>query len=187
MENVVATEIPITLKLPFLGLRRCGLFTKNALKRYFIMTLSAFCLGNLFIIAMVQFTNIKKGVVDVVRNLEGIFSFVQILGKISVTTYYINDFTRLMELTKLFWRPNMCNQRTETNLNSMYRTIFQLQKLFLLVLFMAGSLLMLVPLLERIPALGIWTLEGHETLYDFVIVQQLIMIPCSGVFLWSLD
>ncbi|KAF2893134.1 hypothetical protein ILUMI_13040 [Ignelater luminosus] len=77
MKNPVVIEIPITLKLPFLGLRKCGLFTKNVLKRHFIMAISAFGLSNLIIIAIVQFMNIEKGVADVVRNLEGIFSYVQ--------------------------------------------------------------------------------------------------------------
>lgn len=87
MENAnlaaVDTEIPITLRLPFLGLRKCGMFATNVLKRYFLMTLATLCWGNLILISMVQFINIKKdAVVAFARNLEALASFVQVRNNI---------------------------------------------------------------------------------------------------------
>ncbi|KAF2887528.1 hypothetical protein ILUMI_18645 [Ignelater luminosus] len=131
--------------------------------------------------------NIERGAADFVRNLEGVFAYAQQLGKVSVTIYYFNDLKRLLETTKLFWKPNMCNQRTETTLNSMYSKILQLQKFFLMTIAVTAVPLMLVLLLEKVPAIGIWTLKGHDTLYHFVIAEQIIYMPYVGVLVWAFE
>ncbi|KAF2891733.1 hypothetical protein ILUMI_14440, partial [Ignelater luminosus] len=46
---------------------------------------------------------------------------------------------------------------------------------------------MLVLLLEKVPALGIWTLKGHDTLYHFVIAEQIIYVPCAAALIWSFE
>ncbi|KAF2897277.1 hypothetical protein ILUMI_08898 [Ignelater luminosus] len=46
---------------------------------------------------------------------------------------------------------------------------------------------MLVPILEKVPAIGIWNLKGHDTLYHFVTAEQIIYIPCTGILLWSFE
>ncbi|KAF2892631.1 hypothetical protein ILUMI_13541, partial [Ignelater luminosus] len=34
---------------------------------------------------------------------------------------------------------------------------------------------------------GIWTMEGHEKLYLFVMIEQYSVTPFAAVFIWSLD
>ncbi|KAF2885958.1 hypothetical protein ILUMI_20216 [Ignelater luminosus] len=136
---------------------------------------------------MVQFINIEKDVSEFVRNLEEIFCFVQVLGKIAVVTFRSYDFMRLVENTKEFWSFNKCNQQTKAEMNSIQLFIIRLQKIFAWTFLIAGLLVMGVPLLERTHAVGIWTLEGHEMLYNYVMVGQPIVIPFSGIMVGALD
>ncbi|KAF2886507.1 hypothetical protein ILUMI_19666 [Ignelater luminosus] len=56
------------------------------------------------------------------------------------------------------------------------------------VSYQLGALFMiLAPLLEKPLPMGIWTLEGDDKLHHFVMTEQLIITPCSGLPLWTLD
>ncbi|KAF2896702.1 hypothetical protein ILUMI_09474 [Ignelater luminosus] len=191
MDNInppaVSTEIPITLKIPFLSLRKVGLFSDNVFKRWFPITMCVLVTSYLMTISMAQFIKIEKDIFEIVRNLEPIFAFSQITGKMCVATYRITDFVRLREMMKLFWSPSLCNERTRAKLNSAYFVTFHLQRLFLLLYLIASCLMILSPLLAEGPPTGIWTLEGHEMLYQLMVVGQVVAIPCTGLFTSCFD
>ncbi|KAF2895905.1 hypothetical protein ILUMI_10270 [Ignelater luminosus] len=136
---------------------------------------------------MVQYLNIKKDVSDFVRNFEEISAFMEVLGKAWFLTYHKNDFLRLFEITKLFWNPSRCSQQAATKLFQIYKLIYRLQTTYAVCLFLGIMCTALAPLLEKTLPVGIWTLEGYNNLYYFVMAGQLIVIPCSGLLLWILD
>ncbi|KAF2886180.1 hypothetical protein ILUMI_19990, partial [Ignelater luminosus] len=47
--------------------------------------------------------------------------------------------------------------------------------------------LVIFPLLQKTMPTGVWTMEGHERLYHFVLIEQNIVIPFCGMFVWCLD
>ncbi|KAF2886700.1 hypothetical protein ILUMI_19473 [Ignelater luminosus] len=183
----VINELPETLRLPFMVWYKCGLFSRNKLKYYIPMTVFALCLASLVIIAMAQYPYIENDVSDFVRNLEEISAFIEVLGKVLVVTYRINDFVKLIEITKLFWNFSKCNEETAMKLSKIYRLIVRLQKVYLLFILMGGVPLMITPIIEKVPPLGVWTFNGHDRLAFFVTAEQLIVILCAGMLLWSLD
>ncbi|KAF2886786.1 hypothetical protein ILUMI_19387, partial [Ignelater luminosus] len=61
------------------------------------------------------------------------------------------------------------------------------QKVYLLLLLIEAVPLMIAPIIEKVPPLGVWTLKGHDKLTSFVIAEQVIAIFCAGILLWSLD
>ncbi|KAF2895545.1 hypothetical protein ILUMI_10632, partial [Ignelater luminosus] len=186
VDQVIA-EIPQTVKLPFLGLRKFGFFTTSKVKAYISMSILVLLQVNLVVIAMLQFINIKKDISDIVRNMEAIFAFSLLLLRMIIVTYRSEGLTKLIQTTKLFWDSNKCNQQTEREIISIRRFIFQLQRLLLLAVLLGVSLVMIYPLWQKIMPTGIWTMEGHEKLYNFVIIVEYIVIPCCGIFVWCLD
>ncbi|KAF2887257.1 hypothetical protein ILUMI_18916 [Ignelater luminosus] len=187
MDQVLVAEIPESVRLPFLGLRRLGLFSTNKFKAYTPMTLWFLILGNLIPIAMLQFINGKLGISDIVRNLEEILSFTLILLRMVIVTYRNEDFTRLIQTIKLFWDPSRCDQQTKMELISIRGLTSQLQRLLLVTLSLCLVFVVIFPVLQKTTPTGIWTMEGHEKLYRFVIIEQTIIVPCSAFFLSSLD
>ncbi|KAF2902785.1 hypothetical protein ILUMI_03401 [Ignelater luminosus] len=169
MDNVsidqIIKEIPATLRLPFTVPYK----------------------SNLVIIAIVQYFNITNDVSDSVRNLEEISAFIEILGKVWFLTYYMDDMLRLIQITKLFWNPNRCSQQIATKLSQIYNLIYRLQTTYALFMLVGAVFMILAPLLEKTLPMGIWTLEGHDKLHHFVMTEQLIIMPCSGILLWTLD
>ncbi|KAF2892331.1 hypothetical protein ILUMI_13843 [Ignelater luminosus] len=43
------------------------------------------------------------------------------------------------------------------------------------------------PLLQNELPTGVWTMEGHERLYHFVIIEEYIVLPCCGMLFWCID
>ncbi|KAF2900506.1 hypothetical protein ILUMI_05680, partial [Ignelater luminosus] len=48
-------------------------------------------------------------------------------------------------------------------------------------------ILVLFPILQNTTPLGIWTMEEHEKLFRFVMVEQSIILPFCTLFIYSLD
>ncbi|KAF2892566.1 hypothetical protein ILUMI_13607 [Ignelater luminosus] len=187
MDQVLIAEIPESVRLPFLSLRKLGLFSTNKCKTYIPMSMLVLTLGNLVVIAMVQFLNVKRDISDIVRNLEEILSFSLTVVRMVIVTYRNEDFTRLIQMVKLFWDPSKCDQQTKMELISIRRFTSQLQKLFFLTALIGVVLVVISPLLQNTTPTGIWTMEGHEKLYRFVMIGQTVVIPFAAYFLCSLD
>ncbi|KAF2892284.1 hypothetical protein ILUMI_13890 [Ignelater luminosus] len=104
-----------------------------------------------------------------------------------VVTYRNEDFTRLVQMTKLFWDPSKCDQQIKMELTLIRRFTYQLQRLLLLAIIIAVVFVVVFPLLQNTAPTGIWTMEGHEKLYRCVMIGQVIVLPVSGLFICSLD
>ncbi|KAF2892600.1 hypothetical protein ILUMI_13576 [Ignelater luminosus] len=104
-----------------------------------------------------------------------------------IVTYRKEDFTRLIETIKLFWDPSRCDQQTEMELILIRRFISQLQRLLLFTSLVGLVLVIILPVLQYTAPTGIWTMEGHERLYRFVIIEQTSIIPFCTLFVYALD
>ncbi|KAF2887482.1 hypothetical protein ILUMI_18691 [Ignelater luminosus] len=104
-----------------------------------------------------------------------------------VVTYRNQDFTRLIQMTKLFWDPSKCDEQIKMELTLIRRFTYQLQRLLLFVVLIAIVLVGVFPLLQNTIPTGIWTMEGHEKLYRCVMICQVIILPVSGLFICFLD
>lgn len=69
-KNSSATQIPETLKQPFVGMQKLGLFSKKKLRKIVSTSLSLSTLIVYLTILALQFKNIKKEVSEYVNNLE---------------------------------------------------------------------------------------------------------------------
>ncbi|KAF2902334.1 hypothetical protein ILUMI_03851, partial [Ignelater luminosus] len=144
-------------------------------------------LASLIVIAMVQFLNVEKDISDIVRNLECVLGFSLVILRMVTVTYHTKDFTRLIQTIKLFWDPSICDQQTKVKLISIRRFTYQLQRLLLLAMSVLVSLAAVVSVLHNTTLTGMWTMKGHEKLYRFVMISQIIVAPFSAFFLCSLD
>ncbi|KAF2886644.1 hypothetical protein ILUMI_19528, partial [Ignelater luminosus] len=185
--EVLIAEIPESVKLPFLLLSKLGLFSTNKFKAYIPMSILALIVANLVLIAMLQFLNVKRDISDIVRNLEDILAFSMAMVRMMIVTYRNEDFTRLFQTAKLFWDPSKCNQQTKMKLMAIRRFTSQLQRLLFLAVLICVLLVIIFPLLQNTIPTGIWTMKGHEMLYRFVLIEQIIVIPFCAFFVCSLD
>lgn len=87
----VTDDIPFSVRLPFLGLRKLGLFSTNPFKAYIPMTILALALANLTVIAMLQFINIERDISYFVQNLEEILVFI-LVSKLSSSILMLVTF-----------------------------------------------------------------------------------------------
>ncbi|KAF2902335.1 hypothetical protein ILUMI_03852 [Ignelater luminosus] len=187
MDPVLIAEIPESVGLPFQALSKFGLFSTNKLKVYIPITILVLMLASLVLIAMLQFLYVKKDISDIVRNLECVLGFSLVLLRMVMVTYRNKDFTRPIQTIKLFWDPSICDQQTKVALISIRRFTYQLQRLLLLAMSIAVVLVAIVSVVQNTTPTGMWTMEGHEKLYRFVIISQIIVAPFSAFFICSLD
>ncbi|KAF2895044.1 hypothetical protein ILUMI_11127 [Ignelater luminosus] len=185
--KVLIAEMLESVKLPFLCLRKLGLFSTNKFKAYIPMTILALIAANLVLLGLLQFINIKRDISDIVRNLEDILVFSMATVRLTIVTYRNEDFTRLFQTAKLFWDASKCNQKTKMELIAIRRFTSQLQKLLLSGALICVLLVIIFPLLQNTTPTGIWTMEGHAMLYRFVLIEQIIVIPLCGFVTCSLD
>ncbi|KAF2898105.1 hypothetical protein ILUMI_08071 [Ignelater luminosus] len=104
-----------------------------------------------------------------------------------ILTYRNEDFTRLIQTIKLFWDPSRCDQQTKMELISIRRFTLQLQRFLFFAISLCVVFVAVFPLFQNTLPTGIWTMEGHEKLYRFVVIEQTIIVPCSAFFLACLD
>ncbi|KAF2887124.1 hypothetical protein ILUMI_19049 [Ignelater luminosus] len=187
MDQVLIAEIPKSVKWPFLALSKFGLFSTNKLKVYIPITTLVLMLASIVLIAMLQFLNVKKDISDIVFNLECVLGFSVVLLRMVIVTYRSKDFTRLVNTIKLFWDTSICDQQTKAELISMRRFTYQLQRLLFLAMLIAVGLAMVASVVQNTTPAGVWTMEGHERLYRFVMITQIIVSPFSGFFICHLD
>ncbi|KAF2898622.1 hypothetical protein ILUMI_07553, partial [Ignelater luminosus] len=187
MDQALIAKIPESVRLPFLNLTKFGLFSTNKFKAYIPMTILSLIVANIIFVAILQFINVKRDISDIVRNLEDILALSLVLVRIVIVTYCNEDFTRLIQMTKLFWDPSKFGKQTEVEIISMRRFTSQLQRLFFVTGLIAAVLILIFPLLHNTIPLGIWTLKDHAKLYLCLMIGQVIAIPFSAFFVICLD
>ncbi|KAF2886892.1 hypothetical protein ILUMI_19280, partial [Ignelater luminosus] len=171
MDQVLITEVPESVMMPFLALSKFGLFSTNKLKVYIPITILVLMLASIVFIAMLQFLNVQKDISVIVRNLECVLGFSLVLLRMVIVTYHNKDFTRLIQTIKLFWDPNIRDQQNKAELIAIRRFIYQLQRLLLLAMLISVSLTAVVSVVQNTILTGMWTMEGHEELYRFLIIR----------------
>ncbi|KAF2887093.1 hypothetical protein ILUMI_19080, partial [Ignelater luminosus] len=67
---------------------------------------------------IMNFGNFNNDVSDIVRCLEALCGFVQVLAKVVVLVYYNCNFITLLENTKLFWDTSGCDERFQEEMYS---------------------------------------------------------------------
>ncbi|KAF2893602.1 hypothetical protein ILUMI_12573, partial [Ignelater luminosus] len=136
---------------------------------------------------MFQFISGKRDLSDIVRNVEDILGFSLALVRIVILTYRNEDFTRLVQMIKLFWDPCKCDQQIKMELTLIRRFTYQLQRLFLLTTATAVVLVVISPLLQNTIPTGIRAMEGHVVLYGCAMIGQIISEFYSALFVCFLD
>ncbi|KAF2898494.1 hypothetical protein ILUMI_07682 [Ignelater luminosus] len=157
MDQVLIAEIPESVRLPFLALSKFGLFSTNKLK-VIPVTILVLMLASIVLIAMLQFFYVESDISNIVRNLECVFGF-----------------------SLLFWDPTICDQQTKLKLILIRRFIYKLQRLLLLAMSIAVVLVAVVCVVQNTTPTGMWTMEGHEKLYQFLMIYCLYLGLCAEI------
>ncbi|KAF2904723.1 hypothetical protein ILUMI_01450 [Ignelater luminosus] len=180
-------QIPETLKQPFAGMKKLGLFSKNGLRKIITTSVSLSTLIVYLAILALQFKNIKSEVSEYVNNLEVLLGGFQVIARIITLALREEEFAQLINNIQEFWNPNECDESTKNEITLIHNLILHMQKSLLLVTGSAIIFALLSPLFGNSLPLGIWTFEGHHILYRFMLIISQFVAAFAGIYAYCFD